>query len=452
MRQKWFWVVVSFAFLVFGAWSLRSESSKTDAVYSEAEMLLFARNEILNRYAEKVDSRQLFYGSIQGMMATLDDYSQFLKPDLYKELRIDTEGEFGGLGIEITQDERGILTVITPIEDTPAFTGGVRAGDRIIKIDGKTTEKLTVTDAVKILRGKPGTAVTITLYRKGEHELRDITLTRDIIRIKSAKGARLMDETNKIGYVRLTRFQADTCAELDQAVNALKKQGMKALVLDLRFNPGGRLDTAVDVADRFLAEGLIVSTKGRENSQNKEHWARKAGTYDPFLVAVLISGRSASASEVVTGALQDNGRAIVVGAKSFGKASVQSIIEFQTDEGMAALKLTTAHYYTPSGKLIHGKGIEPDITVTVTPEDEEKVLEEWRRLRMEEVKPQEKEKDAPKEPSTATGANIEEKPFWEAGDEKKKESVIDRQLETAVNVLRGMMALQKTPVKTVAKP
>ncbi len=309
-------------------------------------------------YVDEVNFKNLIYGALKGMLASLDPHSQFLDPDTYNELKVDTEGKFGGLGIEITIKD-GLLTVVTPIEDTPAWKAGMKASDRIVKIENDLTRDMTLTEAVKKLRGKPGEAVRITVLRESEKRILEFRIVRDIIRIKDIKEARILE--NGISYIRLVEFRENTAVDLDAALKRLAKEGSKAVILDLRNNPGGLLDVAVDVTGKFIEKGkMVVYTKSRRPSQNLKFLARSASPVLDVPMVVMINEGSASGSEIVAGALQDYKRAIVVGMKSFGKGSVQTVIPLSDG---SAIRLTTSKYYTPSGKEIHGKGVMPDIVV-----------------------------------------------------------------------------------------
>ncbi|WP_230408071.1 S41 family peptidase [Candidatus Kuenenia stuttgartiensis] len=273
---------------------------------------------------------------------------------------METEGEFEGLGIEVIV-RHGLITVITPILDSPAFKAGILVGDRILKVDGIPTKDIAIRETVKLLRGKPGTTTTLTVLHEGESMPVDITIQRAKIHVNSIRDVKMVDETEKIGYLALINFQENTVDDLDKTVKELLKQGMEGLILDLRFNPGELLSAAVGVSDRFLKKGVIVSTRGRGPDQNILYRARRSGSYPDFPLVVLVNNGSASASEIVAGAIKDNKRGLLVGMKTFGKGSVQSLVPIR--EGNAALKLTTAKYYTPSGECIHEKGIEPDIEI-----------------------------------------------------------------------------------------
>ena len=324
---------------------------------------------VQKNYVEDVEIKKLIYGSIKGMLTDLDPHSSFMPPDMFKEMQVETTGSFGGLGIEITIRD-GVLTVVSPIEDTPAFRAGIEAGDRIIKIDGEMSKDMTLMEAVKKMRGPKGEEITISVMRQGLNSLLDVTIIRDIIKVVSVKNKML---TENIAYVRLTQFQARTYADLNRKMKELKKEhSFSGLVLDLRNNPGGLLQQAVKVSDYFLKSGLIVYTDGRISKQNMRYQAYDDGTEGDYPIVILVNGGSASASEIVAGALQDHKRALVMGTPSFGKGSVQTIIPL---EDGSAVRLTTSLYYTPSGRSIQAKGIEPDVLVeagTVVRQDQKK--------------------------------------------------------------------------------
>jgi carboxyl-terminal processing protease len=309
-------------------------------------------------YVEEVEIKDLIKGAIRGMLRTLDPHSSYMTPDMFKEMQIETSGEFGGLGVEIGIRDGG-LTVISPIEDTPAYRAGLKSGDKIIKIDGKSTKDMSLTDAVKIMRGKKGTSVTLTIARLGLRMPKEYTIVRDIIKLKSVRSSVL---EKGIGYVKINSFQEKTGVDLVKILKKFKDEDNleKGLVLDLRNNPGGLLNQAVAVSDAFISSGLVVYTDGRLKSQRTQFSAHEKGTFKDFPIVILVNSGSASASEIVAGALQDHKRAIVVGEKTFGKGSVQTIMKL--DDG-SALRLTTAKYYTPNGRSIQAKGIEPDIVV-----------------------------------------------------------------------------------------
>ncbi len=353
-------VIVIFAGLVsFGQWD-RPATARADASpYEEMKLFTDVLSIIRGSYVEEVEIKELIYGGINGMLATLDPHSSFLDPDTYKELKTDTKGEFGGLGIEISiRDD--VLTVIAPIEDTPADRVGLKAGDQILKIDDQFTKDIGIMEAVKLLRGPKGSKVTLTIMREAFSKPKPFSITREIIRIESIKARTLEDG---YGYIRLSQFQERTSDDLAAALDKLHKEnsaGINGLVLDMRNNPGGLLDQAVRVSDYFLDSGLIVYTEGREEGSEMKFIARADGTEADYPMVILINGGSASAAEIVAGALKDHHRAILLGTRSFGKGSVQTIIPLSDNSG---LRLTTARYFTPSGTSIQALGIEPDIVV-----------------------------------------------------------------------------------------
>ncbi|MBU4141134.1 MAG: S41 family peptidase [Candidatus Omnitrophica bacterium] len=367
-----------------------AEVSKDD-FYKEIELFTDALTLIRSDYAEETKYKDLIYGALKGMLRSLDPYSQFLDPDAYKEVKVETEGEFGGLGIEIAIKD-GLLTVITPIDDTPAYQAGLKADDRIVKIEGEITRDITLMEAVRKLRGKPGTEVTVTVMREGAEKLLDFTITRDIIKIKSIRRAKLFEEN--IGYIRLSEFQERSPQDMEKELRNLEKTGMDSLILDLRNNPGGLLDSAVKVAEKFIPPGkVIVSTRGRKAEQGMVFKSRARGKHRTYPLIVLISKGSASGSEIVAGAIQDYKRGILLGTKTFGKGSVQTVIPLVDG---SALRLTTSKYFTPSGRCIHEKGIEPDVEVEfqerefkeISPEESvfEKVKKEDKEIQEKEVK------------------------------------------------------------------
>jgi carboxyl-terminal processing protease len=312
---------------------------------------------VQKNYVEEVGTQKLVEGAINGMLGALDPHSAYLTPESYKELQVDTGGSFGGLGIEITLRD-GLLTVVSPIEDTPAYRAGIKAGDQIIKIDGQLTKDMTLVEAVKKMRGPEGSKITLSIRREGVQRFMDFSLMREVIKIQSVK-SRMLEKG--YAYIRLTQFQDRTSADLENALTRLSKESgkLEGLVLDLRNNPGGLLSQAVKVADEFLDSGMIVYTEGRLDNQKQKYFAHPGGYVDLPLV-VLVNGGSASASEIVAGAIQDHGRGVILGTQSFGKGSVQTILPLESG---AALRLTTAMYYTPNGRSIQVTGIAPDIVL-----------------------------------------------------------------------------------------
>ena len=327
--------------------------------------------EILNRvkqgYVEEVSDDELIENSIRGMLNGLDPHSAYLDPEAFKELSISTSGEFGGLGIQVQMDN-GFVRVVSPIDDTPAKRAGIEAGDLIIRINDKPVKGMTLTDAVKIMRGKPGTKINLTILREGEDGPIKLEIERAVIEVKSVKSRLLGDG---YGYVRISHFSSQTGDSLRDQVKTLKKDAdgaLKGLVLDLRNNPGGVLNAAVSVSDAFINKGTIVSMRGRAPNTDQSFAAKAGDILDGHPLVVLVNGGSASASEIVAGALKDNNRAIIMGRRTFGKGSVQTILPLESG---AAIKLTTARYYTPDGDSIQARGIKPDVVVQnvkVTPE------------------------------------------------------------------------------------
>ncbi|MBA4421992.1 MAG: peptidase S41 [Syntrophus sp. (in: bacteria)] len=318
-------------------------------------------------YVEPVENDKLMQGAINGMIKSLDPHSSFMTADMYKELEVETRGSFGGLGIEITI-LKDVLTVVSPIEDTPAYIAGIKAGDQIIRIDGKTTKDITITEAVKKLRGPKDTNVTITIMREGMTKPKDFVITRSIIKIKSVK-TKIYD--GQIGYIRIASFQERTVDDVKKSLQEIeaKARPLKGIVIDMRNNPGGLLNQSIEVSDLFLKSGIIVSTRGRSKNMESKSMAKNDGDEPTCPIVVLVNEGTASAAEIVSGALQDNGRAVILGAQTFGKGSVQTIIPL---EDGAALKLTTARYYTPNGRSIQAEGITPDIVVKLIRPAEEK--------------------------------------------------------------------------------
>lgn len=426
--KKWLGVsiVVGLVLLLAGSAAIggfeksAAEKSKSrDNLFSQVELFADAVSILRNDYVEEVDSKKLIYGAMKGMLSSLDDYSQFMEPDEYSEIKVETKGEFGGLGIEISLKD-GILTVVTPMVGTPAEAAGVKAGDKIVKINGKITKNITLNDSVKQMRGAPGSTVVLTIWREGNDNIIDIPIKRAIIKVPSIKEAVMLK--NNVGYIRLVEFQENTSKDLDEAMKKLKAQGMQSLILDLRNNPGGLLEGAVDVAERFLAKDkVIVSIKARAKEQNSEFKSSGKVANTDLPLVVLVNEGSASASEIVAGAIKDNKRGTVVGAKTFGKASVQTVIPLRDG---SALRFTTAYYLTPSGKLIKGEGITPDVVVEKTEGSEKKKGEDVDIF--EEIESGKSVKAESKKPAAKVEAP------------KPAEPEADNQLEAAVNLMKTM--------------
>lgn len=402
------------------------------ADYESIELFTDVLAIVKKSYVEEVDTKKLVYGAINGMLTALDPHSSFMPPDTYKELRTETKGEFGGLGIEISIKE-GILTVISPIEDTPAFRAGIKAGDQILKIDDKFTKDLSIMEAVKRMRGTKGTKVTLTIMREGFDKPKDFPLVRDIIQVKSVKFKMLDDG---YGYIRIAQFQEKTADDLQKALATFDESKLKGLVLDLRNDPGGLLDQAVKVSEQFLDEGkLIVYTEGREKDSQMRFNAKKGKKTANYPIVVLINSGSASASEIVAGALQDHKRAVVMGVQSFGKGSVQTIIPLSDNSG---LRLTTARYFTPSGRSIQAKGITPDIVVerVELPSTEKKDAMHIREKDLENHF----ENDRKDNPEVKQGGL----PLYKTDEQVKG----DYQILRALDLLKGWEILKKVMVTT----
>ncbi len=338
--------------------------ASTKEVYKNIEIFSEVLRKIEKNYVEETVPRELIYGAIKGLVGTLDPHSFFMSPDEYKELMIETKGSFTGVGIELTIRDK-VLTVVSPIEGTPAFEAGIQAGDKIIMIEDKSTEDTSIMEAVKLIRGPKGSKVKLTIRRSGLEKPIEFVITRDVIPIRSVRSSFLPSD---IGYIRISNFQSDTGQELSKTLEELEnKRKLGGLVLDLRNNPGGLLSQAVEVADEFLDSGLIVSIKGRDDKEEKSiaHKDKKPRKY-PMIV--LVNGGSASAAEIVAGALQDNKKALILGTATFGKGSVQTLYPLSDGSG---LRLTTALYFTPKGRSIQAEGIKPDIEVVFVPPQEE---------------------------------------------------------------------------------
>ena len=383
---------------------------------------VFAR--IKKDYVEEISDKTLLENAIRGMLAGLDPHSSYLDAEGYKDLQVGTTGEFGGLGIEVGMED-GFVKVISPIDDTPAERAGVKAGDLVIRLDEKPVKGMTLHQAVGIMRGKVGTDIVLTIIREGEEKPLKITITRDIIKVRSVR-SRTLEEG--IGYLRISQFQSRTGENLINAIDELKKENngkLDGLVLDLRNNPGGVLNAAVDVSDAFLDSGLIVYTQGRIADSEMKFEATPVRQLDGAPLVVLVNGGSASASEIVAGALQDHKRAIILGTRTFGKGSVQTILPLNNE---TALKLTTARYYTPSGRSIQAEGIEPDI-----------ILDPLRVTKIEGAGERIKEADL--------AGHLENGDAKKKNGKKKKEKELslaqtDYQLYEALNILKGMKILQ----------
>ncbi len=366
-RPGWFRtlsILVLIMVLAFVSIFLMGRLQTARAVARDTYEYLEVFNEVLSdvqaKYVKEMDAKELIYGAIKGMLSALDPHSVHLPPQMATDFEVEISGRFGGLGIEVGIRD-GQLTVIAPIEDTPAWNAGLKPDDRIIKIDGESTHGMDLMEAVHRMRGKKGTPITITIMREGWQESQEFKIIRDIIKIKSVKKVERIEE--KYGYIRLITFNENTDRDMRRGMEELLGNtpgGLKGLILDIRINPGGPLEQAVKVADLFIGEGTIVSTRGRSEGDNHVWYAHKPGTYQDFPMIVLVNGGSASASEIVAGALQDHGRAVILGTQTFGKGSVQTLLKLKDS---SRLKLTTAYYYTPAERSIQAEGIKPDIWV-----------------------------------------------------------------------------------------
>jgi carboxyl-terminal processing protease len=435
-KQKNLIVVLAVLVLLLMGWTnLKAKTGEENPdVYQYLRLFSDVLNIVQDNYVEKADVKKLIYGAVSGMLRELDPHSSFLKPEEYKELQVETKGKFGGLGIEITMRD-GILTVVSPLEGTPADKAGIQAGDQIIRIDDQPTQDMSLTEAVQKMRGPKGTKVKLTIIRKGERKPLDFELIRDTISIQSVKWRTLEPG---YGYVRISSFQSGTGADLRKALDQLESDNhpLQGLVLDLRNDPGGLLDQAVEVADEFISEGLIVYTGGRLENQKMRFEAHKNSKPRNFPIVVLVNSGSASASEIVAGALQDHKRAIVLGEPTFGKGSVQTVIPL--NDG-SALRLTTSLYYTPSGRSIQAKGIEPDILVKkeVPPKTDEEGTDEIRRIREKDL-PRHMENQKPDSGGPKSGVpQIETQKMLEQ----------DNQLRRALDLLKGYKIMGQTSFK-----
>ena len=373
-----------------------------DQTYQQLKVIVDVMELIKENYVDEIDSQKLIYGAAAGMVRELDDFSQFMEPDVYTRVKSDTEGEFGGIGIRVDLRE-GWLTVVTPLPNTPAYRAGMYPGDKIIKIEGESTKDMIIDDAIKRLRGVPGTQVKITIAREPEDKNadwinKDLALTRELIKTENIK-SRVID--GKIGYIKTIEFTGHVVEDFTKALENLKKQGIEALIIDLRYDPGGLLSASVDISKLFLDNNkMIVFTKGRKPENYQEFRAAAQAPYADMPLVILVNRYSASASEIVAGAMQDNKRAIIIGERTYGKASVQSMIPLSDK---SALRLTIAKYYTPSGRSIHRDekkdtgGITPDMEVKVSVDAEKKLIQQAEEFYYpgKEVKEgQEKKKEA----------------------------------------------------------
>lgn len=402
---------------------LSDNQAEVDRQLPLDELRKFAEvfDRIKRAYVEKVDDKTLLNNAIKGMLSGLDPHSAYLEPSAFDELQESTSGQFGGLGIEVGMED-GFVKVISPIDDTPAQAAGVEAGDVIIKLDERPVQGMTLDEAVTLMRGEPGTPIQLTIVREGEANPLELSVMRDVIKVTSVKSLPL---DNQYGYVRITQFQAQTGQDFINAINKLKRENqghLKGLVLDLRNNPGGVLQAAVDVADSLLDDGLIVYTEGRISSSKLRFSAKPGDEITGSPVVVLINGGSASASEIVAGALQDHKRALIMGTDSFGKGSVQTVLPLDSEYG---LKLTTARYFTPNGRSIQALGITPDVEV--------------KRAKLTEIQSQPLFKEADLNGHLSNGSSSSKSKKAKT-EQSEAEALVERdfQLREALNLLKGL--------------
>jgi carboxyl-terminal processing protease len=410
--------------------SIQRVSAEDQTVYENLQIFSDVLDIVKENYVQEVDNEELVEGAISGMLKTLDPHSSYLDPDAYKELQVETKGSFGGIGIEITIRD-GFLTVVSPLEGTPAYELGIQAGDQILRVDGEPTKEMTLMEAVKKMRGPKGTNVVLTIMREEFTKPRDFVITRATIAIRSVRSKTLEPG---YGYIRLSQFQSSTARDLRKEIAKLEQEhkSLKGLILDLRNNPGGLLDQAVKVSDEFLNDGLIVYTGGRLKSQDMRFEAHMNTRPHSYPIVVLVNEGSASAAEIVAGALQDHKRAVVVGVKTFGKGSVQTVMPLRNG---AALRLTTAIYYTPSGRSIQAKGIEPDIVVErVIPARVEGDSDGSRAIREEDLQ---NHMDGDEEELSDSKSDAEQQSTI------KKELARDNQLARALDVLKSWEILSQ---------
>ncbi|HRQ27236.1 S41 family peptidase [Hyphomicrobium sp.] len=433
-----------------------SAASPNSELYRQLDLFGDVFERVRSDYVEKPDDTMLIENAINGMLAALDPHSSYMSPKHYRDMQVQTRGEFGGLGIEVTM-ENGVVKVVAPIDETPAAKAGILANDLITHLDNDQISGLTLEQAVEKMRGPVNTPITLTIMRQGRDEPFDIKIVRDFIRINAVR-SRVEDD---IAYIRLTTFNEKTHANLVKAMDELKKEigpKLKGYVLDLRNNPGGLLDQAIAVSDDFLDQGSIVLTKGRNNEETQRAQARPGDTADGKPIVVLINGGSASASEIVAGALKDHKRATVIGTRSFGKGSVQTIIPLGAN---GAIRLTTARYYTPSNRSIQAKGIDPDIVVEQELPEELKTARQERnrgeaglRGHLKGESREEQEKQKADEAAKADEQKSEQKKEEESGSSAyvPQEAEKDTQLQYALKYLRGEIPVEETVAKPAQQP
>ena len=406
--------------------SVHAEKSQSRLPVDDVRMLSQVRERIKQASVEDVDDSELLQSAIEGMLSGLDPHSDYLTPEDFADLRESTSGEFGGLGIEITLDDTGFVRIVAPIDDTPAYRAGLQSGDLITQIDDTPVKGMTINDAVTLMRGKPGTSITLTIAREGENKPLEFEITRDIIQVTSIR-SRMLDPG--FGYVRISQFQERTGQDFIEAMESLRDENggaLDGLVLDLRNNPGGVLQASVDVVDALISDGLIVYTEGRLPNSASRFTAHGDDPSDGVNLVVLINGGSASASEIVAGAVQDHQRGVIMGTRSFGKGSVQTILPLDQNH---AIKLTTARYFTPSGRSIQAQGIVPDIEVRPG------------KLTQENGNPYYTEADLAGHLANPEGENGSRDRAEEGEKSKEQQLIDDYQLYQALTMLKGMRIL-----------
>lgn len=395
-----------------------------EAGYEELKIFTEVLSIVRKNYVEDVKAKDLIYGAIKGMISSLDPHSGFMPPEAYKEMQVETKGEFGGIGIQIGIKD-GMLTVIAPIEDTPAYKAGIKAGDKIIKINNEFTKNMALHDAVSKMRGAPNSQVTVTIVREGWKETKDFTITREVIKIKSVKSKILGDG---IGYIKISQFQEQTAADFSQALDKLTQEKINALILDLRNNPGGLLNSAVSVSSQFLPSGKLVVYTKTKTGERTEFQTEGDGSNSTIPMVVLVNEGSASASEIVAGALRDWNRAVLLGTQTFGKGSVQSVIPLSDGSG---IRLTTAKYYTPKGISIHATGIVPDIIVKLATNDKQKSHIVIREKDLQRSFKDKQIEEKPEEPEEIVPLEVDEKD--------------DIQLQRAVDLMKTWKVFKELP-------
>jgi len=439
------WIIVGVVIAVL-LWKVPESYIRRDSLYNTFSPLIDVRVQVLKHYVEAMDDDELLHGAIDGMLNRLDPYSVYFTESEYEQFDKQAKGEFSGIGVQVSTPLGGGLIVVSPIEGSPAFRAGIRSGDRITHVDGAETMGKALDRCVEMISGRPGTQVTLTIVRSGVERPFDQSITRSLVSVPTIRGwARtgdwnwdyLIDPERWIGYVRILSFEGKTAEQFHAIVkDLLVRHRIRGLILDVRDNPGGLLEVVVTITNRFLTEGKIVSTKGRQTPE-VPYLATREDTYPKIPLAILVNGGSASASEILAGALANHDRAVVVGEKTFGKGSVQEILQVENHNGK--IKLTTAYYYLPNGERIHGKGIVPDRIIDLTPEERTVMLDSWMAVYSTGQFP------------TTTQAATSTAPAREPADQRF-EIRIDRQLQEALDVVREKIASQANGVRQTRSP